>query len=450
MIQLVTIMVGIVAVLTILAGVTVVLGVRRDERVAPILFFLAAIGAALWAISITVFLNLPAGAVEIAPFVVAIIYTSAILMVVAIFGYVSRFLGFGYVLTSVFAVLGLALSSIIIALPDFLYEGIVLGGENGNVVNLRLDWLYIVYIAFFAVVTFCYLGILLSKLFKKLPTITKRAYVMLLVGLSITGMLSLCFDLILPFFRYDLIWVGPLSVGVVIICFYYATLRYKLVMIVGKWLKILSYIVVMSTVALVYLVLFYLLSVLVFRASSPSSMDLLMNFVMIAIVFLSMPMISEMTANIRSLLSVNTVDVGYIVKKLRSVGSSKVDLDDLASFLADHLHFSYVGFLVNEKLHNSKEVEFSEKDIEIKTIQTEAYDAAQICEALNQKYVADGECPDLRVIIDLHNADGAEMGRIIFGVPQKEGEFEKSDMMQLDMIIHMISVALGSADAIKK
>jgi len=443
--QLASIMGVVVAILVLLAGVTVIFGSKSNSRVLSVLFFVATMGAFLWTCGIIVFMNLPEDAMSIAPSIVTVVYLPAIVMTLAILGYIVCFTGFGVgrIILAIFSVIGLALFVTIIASPHLLYNGIILNEESGNAVGIKLGWFYTTYTLFFVLASLSNYAFLLAKIFKKPSVSEKNVCILLLVGLGISGLASLFFDVLLPTARYDLIWVGPLSISVVILTFYYAILRYRMMVIDAWWMKVMSYVVLIATMALIYVVVFFVASILLFGHSSVSVENIVLNFIMVALVFLMMPFLAEMMTNVRSLLSINSLDIGYIAKRLNRVGSTDAELKDLASFLADHLHFSYVGILIGGKLYGSKVVEFTMKEIEIESIKSKNT-PGQIWRGLNGEGEGDEkfEHEDMRVIVDLRDGSGQPFGRIIFGAPYREGQLNEEDFVRLEMVINLIGIAI--------
>ncbi len=109
------------------------------------------------------------------------------------------------------------------------------------------------------------------------------------------------FDLILPIMgRYDLILGGSavsidFDVGV-----FYAILKYRIVSVSARWLRVMVYMVIMSAGAAIYMILFYLIFTALFKIPNPSTSILVLNFLMIIIVLLLMPVINEVKASIGS------------------------------------------------------------------------------------------------------------------------------------------------------
>ena|GEM_PF-3572854 len=445
--QLTSILVIIVTVLTLLVGVTVLFGTKadKDTKLLSVKFACAALGATLWAGSIILFLNLSPDATAIAPFVVSTIYISGMMMVVAVFSYVAQFTGYkiGRILTMIFVGAGVILSVLIVVAPQLLYSEIKLNSEVGNEVLLRAEWLYITYVVFFAVMMSCYGVFLFIKILSRPAVKVRNICILLLIGFGTCGFISMCFDLLLPLQRYDLIWIGPLSVAISIISFYYAILRYRMISVLVDWMKIMSYVVMIAMMSLAYVVLLFVLSIALLKRAYIPVADLILNFAMITVVFAMVPALSELMTNVRSLLSMNAIDISYIAKRLKRFSLGKIKLKELTVFLAEHLHFSYVGIVVDNKLYGSKDVVFTVKDIEIGAIENKnAPD--QVWEVLKN---GGGdrilEFEDLRAIVDLKDMDGVAFGKIVFGASYQGAEFDEEDALQLEMMIGLVAMAIN-------
>ena len=192
----------------------------------------------------------------------------------------------------------------------------------------------------------------------------KTGMYVLLGGMVPVAIFSAVFDLILPLWvRYDLIWVGPLSVSITVIAFFYTALKYRIISIATRWLHVMAYVVIVSAGAAIYMVIFYIIFTALFKIPNPSTSILVLNFIMIVIVLLLLPVIQEIGASIRSLIQVGQVDIAYVIKKLNHIATKNVDLRDLAGFLADHLHFAYIGFIINGRVYGSKSLAISPAEL---------------------------------------------------------------------------------------
>ena len=443
--QLVGILVVIVATLALLTGATVVFGSKTKDKLSAALFFLTVFWASLWAYSVTVFLNLPENATDIAPVVVAVIYITALLMVTALFGYASRFTQskIGIAPGIIFTGVQLVLSAVIILRPELLYDSIKLNEHTGNIVNLRFDTFYMIYVAFFALVLVVYGVMLVAKILSRPPALMRRICLLLLIGPGICGVLSLCFDLILPFWRYDLIWVGPASIDFAIISFYYAILRYRMIKVRVGWMKVMSYVILVTTMALAYVAALFVLSSNILDPADLSVRWLILNFMMSVIVLTISPVLAEFMANVRSLLSINSIDVGYIAKRLNKMSQANADVEELTKFLADHLHFSFIGIVMNDRLYGSKEVDFSVKEVEI-----EAIENSSAPDEIWQRVRGDEmvEYNDLRAVVDLHDIDGRLFGRLAIGAPHSEMKLDKKEVSRLEMVVGLVAITLNSKE----
>ena len=124
--HLIYILVIIVSVLTVLSGLTLVFGSSKSEKSHSAWFLTAAIGEAIWGLSISIFLGLGNGSVqqEVAPWLVKGIYGGAILMDVALLGYISWRYKTGKLVTTLFAIIGLILLAVFAYDPTVLYSSI--------------------------------------------------------------------------------------------------------------------------------------------------------------------------------------------------------------------------------------------------------------------------------------------------------------------------------------
>jgi hypothetical protein len=193
--------------------------------------------------------------------------------------------------------------------------------------------------------------------------------------------------------------------------------------------------------ALAYVVLTFAISYVLFGSSHFSTESLVLNFIMIALVLLMMPILAEFMANVRSLLSINSVDIGYVAKRLNRTRTTDAGLKELASFLADHLHFSYIGIMMGDKLHGSKDVEFTAKEIEIVAIETKST-PDQACRRLKGEEDNKIEYGDLKAVVELKGADGKPFGKIVLGSPYRDRQFDDEDFSQLEMVIGFVATAI--------
>lgn len=436
------ILVVAVAILTILAALALVLGSSKSERAHSLWFLSAAIGEVVWAVSIAVFLSLGDGAFDetMAPWLVKGIYIGAILMDASILGYISWRYKFGKLLTSVFLIAGIALAAIFIYDPSILYSEIILNNGGSSIAIDMSRGFYIAYEIYFCLLipTFC--GFLIYRIKHTISKKAKKGYLFFLIGLGIAGLLSGIFDLLLPPFRYDLIWIGPLAIGLIILGFYFSILKFKMVSLNSNWLKVLSSVVIISSAFIVYLLIFHLVFSALFRTSKVSPEVLLLNFVMIAIVLALVPAFSEIKNLTKSLIMTKQIDLAYIVKKLSTLDHKKQNLKEVSGFLSEHMHFSYVAFFVRGRLYVADDCKIpTELLTKISKLPAPPHGIWQNITNLNIEALKDS---DISRVAVLTSANGEVMGQMIFGRPASKSALDHKDLVEIAMIVSLMGTII--------
>jgi len=161
------------------------------------------------------------------------------------------------------------------------------------------------------------------------------------------------------------------------------------------------------------MVVFYVVVTVLFKIQDLSAAIIAINFIMITIVLIMIPLMEEFITRVRSLISVQQVDVTYIVKKLNRLATQNINLTELSTFLADHLHFHYIGFLINGRLYGSKSLGISGKSLQILEKMPVKKDAIWL--DLDDEAQKLFEKNDLRAAADLKNAKGKTFGQMIVG-----------------------------------
>ena len=127
-----------------------------------------------------------------------------------------------------------------------------------------------------------------------------------MLSFATSSTLVLIFNLILPLFNnWNLIWIGPLALAVTILGVYYTILRYKMLNLSSIWLRVFSYVVVIASIAIIYMIIFSVIFAALFRGSTPSTEVIILNFIMIIIFISLMPAMNGLIDFIRSLISGN-------------------------------------------------------------------------------------------------------------------------------------------------
>ena len=431
-----------VAILTILAALALVFGSSKSEKPHSLWFLSAAIGEVIWSVSIAVFLSLGDGNIDVAvaPWLVKGIYIGAILMDTSILGYVSWKYKLGKILTSLFLIVGIGIAAILIYDPSILYSEIVLRDGSASLTIDMSKGFYYIYEVYFCLLIPSFCGFLLYTIKHTSSKKAKKGYLFFLVGLAVAGFLSGIFDLLMPPFRYDLIWVGPLAIGLIILGFYFSILKFKMVSLDSSWLKVLSSIVIISSAFIVYLLIFNLVFSALFKVPNPSFQVLLLNFIMIAIVLALVPAFSEIRDLTKSLIMTRQIDLPYIVKKLSLENVKKSNLKEISSFLAEHMHFSYIAFLINDKLYVADDCKISAELLtKISKLPAPSHGVWQ---PLSHLPTNDTKESNINKVAVMTSASGDVLGQMIFGRPISKPTLTHKDLVEIAMIVSLMGTII--------
>ena len=445
--SLISILLFTIAIMSFSFGLLTLIGASRVDRLRSAWFCFATIGAAMWAISIAVFLSLAPDATS-AEFWIYGIYVPPMLMLVGLLGYVSWQYKSGKVLTVISCLLMVVLATLLLTDKTLLYQSYDLT-IAGNIVNLTRGWFYPAYMAFFFLADPLFLFYAWSTVRHARNKHIKNGTLILMIGFGITGVVTLVVDLVLPLLGiYSWIWIGPLFISVTIAMYFYAILKFHMISVASRWLQIATYAVVGLTSVAVYMILFYTIFTTLFKIPNPSTSVLVLNFLMIVIVLLLMPVIREVNAVLRSMVMVGQVDIAYVIKKLNKLATKNIDLRDLAAFLADHLHFAYIGFVVNGRLYGSKALAVSADEL-VKITKLKDAPGNGVWQEPTKEVQKILDELNLKAVAELKNAKGKAFGQLIVGKPNGKTSFERRDLVQLEMIINLVAAVIDSEKHIR-
>lgn len=435
--EFVTILDLIVSVLILLTGFAVFVGSEKKNRIESFWFLIMTIGTALWGAMIGIFLSLPDDAGTVAPWIIWGLYTGAPIMLTGFVGYVGWRIKAGKAMTIFYLMVALVLSAILVMNPSVLYSRIALG-DNGNTVTLAGGWFYWVYTIFCAATALTMLGFALLRLVHAKSHNEKMGLMTLVIGTTIAAIFITIFDLILPLKNYSLIWVGPLATGLNILFFYYEILRYHMIVVTTNWLKILSYIILMMAGACIYITVFYVVFMAIFHQQQPTTAVLVLNFVMITIMLLMIPIISEIGAFMKSLITRQEVDMVYVMRQLNKMATTNPSMRTVARFLAENMFFSYVGICIGGKVYGSTKSEFSDEEV----LRVEK----MIVPEGEQWFVARGALRKKGVVAvgNLVNGRGETFGKILIGQPMGKDSFDVRDLQQTETILNLVAAVIDS------
>ena len=446
--SLISLLVIAVSVLSLLCGLLAFAGAGRADRVRMGWFFATMLFGAVWGVSIAAFLALQPEQEDLAPMIVAGIYLGGAFMMLSLAGYGTWKTTAGKVIVGLSLAFVVFLITMVVQNPQIMFEGIKISSQ-GNSVKLVNGWPYWSYGAFFAIDTGIVWLFLLQRIQKTRIKRIKQGDTVFLVGLAITGVLAGLFDVVFPLLvRYDLIWVGPIALSTTAIAFYYALLRFRTAAIDSRWLRILSSVVLTICGVVAYMLIFYLIFTALFKIPNPSASILVLNFLMIVVVLLLMPVINELRSSVNSLISVGQVDIAYVIKKLNKLATKNIDLRELAAFLADHLHFAYIGFVINGRLYGSKALAVSADELTKITKLKDAPGNGVWQEPTKEVQKILDEL-SLKAVAELKNAKGKAFGQLLVGKPNGKSSFERRDLVQLEMIINLVAAVVDSEKHIR-
>lgn len=301
--QLIVILLATVSILTFLSGLIIFFGARKGERVKSAFFFGAAVFATIWMVSISLFLTASPDTTLNIDWHVKWPFISAVMLDILFLGYVSWDEKYGRYLTYFFFVFGSIINLFILLMPHLFYNDIQLS-VAGNSLKLVIGPLFIAYAIFFSLIVPAIVWSLFKQ-FRKSKSSRKRGGDLVIMGsFGLSSLLIMIFNMIMPLLgNWSLAWVGPLALSVTIIAFYYTILRYRALNLSSVWLKIFSYIVIIASLAIVYMVIFSLIFAALFRGSTPSIEVIILNFIMIVIFIALMPATNQLVLSVRAMIS---------------------------------------------------------------------------------------------------------------------------------------------------
>ena len=440
--QLIAILLITVSILALLSGFAVFLGSSKNSRAQALTFLITTIGVFGWSLSMAIFLTLDKSAIDFAPIPIFGIYLFTLIMDLFVLIYTGWKIKWSIFPIIISTIASIFLGAVLIYNPHLLYDNIILSNSAGDSVGIRLDWYYISYIVLMVFEGINVIALILFRIKHTTNRGFKRAWKSFLICLAIGWTAAGIFDLYLPLFRYDLIWIGPLFIAIDFVIHYYAIIKYRLLDLASSWLKILSHIIVMSLAAVVYLTLFFVIFMALFKVPSPSSSVIILNVVMIIVVLLLFPVLNEISSYFRSLSSIKDIDLVYFVKKIQQMSKSYLDYHELANFLSDHLHFQYVGLVIDKKLYGSKPSRITAA--EITHISNYRTPIKGVWLALDDATRDELKKCGIEAIAILRNAEGVVVGKIMFGRPIGNISFRNRDIPALETALTLTAAAISS------
>lgn len=434
--QLIRILLISAAILILLTGLSVFFGSPKQGKGNGARFLLATLGAAFWTVAITIFLKIPEGQPEFAKWVVVSIIAGVTLCDVGILAYLGWSQKGGKITTVLFAVAGAVIVGLLVRDPSLFYTHIDFSQEYTHL-YLNRGWYYFTLIAYFFLISIAFSGFLQKRIKSTNNKNVKTGLQVFLVGLSIGGICSLVFNLILITSQPQLTWIGPMSISIAILAFYYSVVKFRVLSLSTSWMKVMSYVIFAASAVILYFLVFYAVFNALFKIPNPSAAILILNITMAVALLAAMPAISELVTFVRATIFMDHIELSYIMKKLENINKNSFDPKDIAKFLADSMHYSYVILELNDRLYASDTTRLSV---------TESEQLVRAKRPEGSIWIMPSDLPEelaqqreISRIAILTSKTGKEIGRVIFGKKITRMELSRKDLVKYEAVIGMLS-----------
>jgi len=269
--MLVQIALYLVAVLNLLLGSIVLSSGGRTIK--NYFYFLFTLSVFLWTIGIGLFLS--SNTAALADVWARTYYISAAMIAYALYGlglsfYFDKRLRYSWqLLAYILPILPLIVAVYISFTPGLIVSNVVIGITGPNTVVLGAIPYCIYTIYFLSYIIACSYFFIAKFIRIDKTTILHQQIKMILVGLLFTGTIGVLFNLILPLFgNYTLIWIGPLFTTIMAGFIFYAIIRHGLFDIRLAVVRGATYGLTLMTLAGVYYLIAYTISVTFFTNQS--------------------------------------------------------------------------------------------------------------------------------------------------------------------------------------
>lgn len=290
--QLIMILIVMVGLLTILSGIIVFFGPAKGDRIRSAWYLIMTIFVSLWMASLAYFVSAGPDAIDAVYAHVSCAFISAILLDAAFLGYSAWNKKYGKLITLIFLVFGLVICGAILVDHCALYSEIILS-NTGNQIIFNINPFYFAYNGYFATIVPATLLIYLRDFLHTRSKRWRHSSLAIMLSYGAASAIVLVTNLIMPIFgQCAASWVGPLAVAIVILMIYFMILRYRIIRLSLRWLRVFSYIVVVTTIAVIYMIIFSIIFAALFRGSTPSIEVIVLNFIMIVIFIALMPVMN--------------------------------------------------------------------------------------------------------------------------------------------------------------
>lgn len=426
---LITILIIIVAVLMVVIGSLFVLGApNHNEKKRAIWFLLAMLGGMLWSLTSGLQLLFAAQGGAITSWLSYGICFGSLLAGIGLLGYCALTSKVGKGFLVVFT----QLSVILMLIPLFNFSLL------DSAVHGQANWFYIIYGCLILLIFITTIISVIVEATTKLNRKNRDSTILFLVGLTTTIVIATIFNMVFPFVLHinEFLWIGPLSIYILVLTFYFSLFATHRIALNSNLLKILSYFMIVCSAAILYAIVVAFLVVLIFQDETPAVNIGIFATAISAALLIIVIVVYRLSASIRSLLLVNQIDIAYIIKQINN-WPNKPDYKQIAAFLADHLHISYCGLLVDNKLYESHHLGIVEEDlVKIGKMRNAGQSVWQNADlTLSYKLLE----LNLAGIAQLRTDDGVVIGQILVGKPNEKLGLTRRDFVIFEMIFNLIA-----------
>lgn len=342
----------VVSILTLLLGVASLFQHVRDTTV--YYFFATVLGTSFWALGLALFLS--ASSPESATLAASFYYSAAALIAIA-----TAFTGLSmgrdtavsWRVGTLLLVPFLGLVIVLFVTPELLFTQVTINQDSPNTITLSP-----VYYLLYGVYFISYFSTGLVAMFRQMRRSHRNRRLQMrlryvLGAYASGGVIGVWFNLILPWTGdYSYIWVGPLGLMLFVPIVYIAIIKYGLFDVRAAVLRAVTYTLVLAVLTIVYYLLAYGASVVIFGGSVTSDMSVSPVNVAIALVlaFLFQPLKRFFDKLTNTVFYRSTYDSEEFYAQLNTLIRSNLSLKSLlrgsATLIEDTLKAEYVSFLV--------------------------------------------------------------------------------------------------------
>ena len=163
---------------------------------------------------------------------------------------------------------------------------------------------------------------------------------------------------------------------------------------------------------------------------------------MITIMMIMLPIIYELSGRVRAMVQADQIDMTSLIRKINKMAPENTKRPALARFIAEKMHFSYIGLVVKGRLYGSKKLKLPEKEI------NRIMKLGRPEDGVWQKYNLDIQAMlrghEIYAVGALRDAKGHVFGQMLVGRPLGKRDFERQDLIQLEMVVNLIAALIDT------